>query len=41
MAIREENKITFGDDELKKLYNDYMEELINKAKNNNTSTSNQ
>ena len=29
------------DDELKKLYNDYMEELINKAKNNNTSTSNQ
>lgn len=40
MAFREENKITFGDNELKKMYNDYMEELINNAKNNQNNSSN-
>lgn len=32
IAIREENKMTFGDDELKKLYDEYMENLIKQAK---------
>lgn len=41
IAIREKNKITFGDSELEKMYKDYMDQLIDKAKNNNnTSTSN-
>lgn len=32
-AIREENKIKWNDDTLKKAYNDYMQELINASKN--------
>ena len=38
--IRKDKKITFGDSELEKLYNDYMEKLIDNAKqttNNNAS----
>ena len=38
--IRQDKKITFGDSELEKLYNDYMEKLIDNAKqttNNNAS----
>lgn len=38
IAIREENKMTFGDDELKKLYDEYMDNLIKQAK---SGTSNQ
>ena len=33
-AIREENKIKWNDDELKKAYNEYMQELIEKVKEN-------
>lgn len=36
MAIREDKKITFGDDELEKAYKEYMEDLIKQAKNNTT-----
>lgn len=32
MGIREDKKITFGDDELKKAYEDYMDDLIEQAK---------
>ena len=40
-AIREDKKITFGDKELEKLYNDYMDKLIKDAKSNsNTNTTN-
>ena len=35
--IRNDEKMTFGDDELKKLYDDYMDELIKNAKSGNTS----
>lgn len=34
MGIREDKKITFGDDELEKLYKEYMDDLIKQAKNN-------
>lgn len=42
VAIREKNKITFGDSELKKMYQDHMDELIKNAKQNtnNNSTNN-
>lgn len=40
IAIREKNKITFGDSELEKLYKDYMEKLIDNTKNNSSTTSN-
>lgn len=34
MDIRKENKMTFGDSELKKAYNDYMDDLIKQTKKN-------
>lgn len=34
-AIREEKKITFGDSDLEKQYNDYIDELIKNANSNN------
>ena len=37
MGIREDKKITFGDDELEKAYKEYMDDLIKKAKNQTTS----
>lgn len=38
-AIREEKKITFGDSDLEKQYNSYMDELIKNATNSNNSSS--
>lgn len=35
--IRLDKKMTFGDDELKKMYDDYMDDLIKNAKSGNTS----
>lgn len=40
IEIRKENKITFGDHDLEKMYQEYMDKLISNAKNNNTNTSN-
>lgn len=37
MGIREDKKITFGDDELEKAYKEYMDDLIKKAKDKTTS----
>lgn len=38
MEVRKNNKITFGDDDLEKAYNDYMDELIeNASSSQNTS----
>lgn len=36
MGIREDKKITFGDDELEKAYKEYMNDLIEQAKKNTT-----
>lgn len=38
IEIRKEKNITFGDSELEKMYNDYMDELIENAKSNTSST---
>lgn len=37
IAIREKNKLTFGDSELEKEYKNYMDNLIKQAKDNTTS----
>lgn len=37
MGIREDKKITFGDDELEKAYKEYMNDLIKKAKDQSNS----
>lgn len=37
MGIREDKKITFGDDELEKAYKEYMDNLIKQAKDQTTS----
>ena len=41
IEIRKENKISFGDSQLEKAYNDYMDNLIKKAKENSNSSSNE
>ena len=38
MNIRTDKKMTFGDSYLEKLYNDYMDKLIDNAKNNSSSS---
>ena len=40
IEIRKENKISFGDSQLEKAYNDYMDNLIKQAKENSNSSSN-